>query len=265
MTRGSFTMRRCILPRCQAIEACSSDTFPRHWHDTYGIGLILQGAQRSWSGRGKVEAGRGHVITCNPGEVHDGVPIGGARSWRMLHFSPALVATIVEDIREGRSAEFEFSDPVIDGRGFATAFATLYEAMTSQCADAEPARERLIELIAALLRDKSHAPISTLPALSQAKTRIDDDPTTPVTLADLASAAGLTRFQVLRGFAKLTGMTPHAYLVQRRLDIARGLIARGASLADAAVASGFSDQSHLSRAFTRRYGVTPGAFAAAMR
>ena len=60
-----------------------------------------------------VEAGPGNIITCNPGEVHDGMPIGGAREWTMLYLAPAVVATIVADIREGARADFEFTDPVV--------------------------------------------------------------------------------------------------------------------------------------------------------
>ena len=85
----------------------------------------------------------------------------------------------------------------------------------------------------------------------------------PVTLADLARTSGLSRFQVLRGFVKATGFTPHAYLMQRRIDLARRLIASGSRLADAAAASGFADQSHMTRLFVRKYGVSPGAYAAA--
>lgn len=258
-------MRRCVVPRCQAIEARSADTFPRHWHDTYGIGLILQGAQRSWSGRGKVAAGRGDVITCNPGEVHDGVPIGGARTWRMLHFPPALVTMIVADIRDGGSAAFEFADPVIGRADFARSVSALYDAMTVPNSNIEQVNERLIGLIAALVRDKPTSGAAAPRALYRAKARIDDDPTTSVTLTDLAAGANLSRFQTLRGFAKLTGLTPHAYQLQRRLDVARNVIALGTPLAAAAAVAGFSDQSHLTRAFTRRYGVTPGAFAAAVR
>jgi AraC-like DNA-binding protein len=49
----------------------------------------------------------------------------------------------------------------------------------------------------------------------------------PLTLSDLARSCGLSRFQVLRGFARSTGLTPHAYLVQRRIQLARRLIAGG--------------------------------------
>ena len=71
--------------------------------------------------------------------------------------------------------------------------------------------------------------------------------------------------QIVRGFATFTGLTPHAYIVQRRLDAARAMIAAGATLTDAAAACGFADQSHFNRTFIGRYGVTLGTYAKAMR
>ena len=58
-------------------------------------------------------------------------------------------------------------------------------------------------------------------------------------------------------------MTPHAYMIQRRIIAARHLIARGMSLADAAAASGFADQSHMTRIFVRTYGISPSMYARA--
>ncbi len=85
MTVSCFVARACLLAGTVAIEATSARAFGRHSHDTYGFGVIDGGAQRSSSGRGPVEAGAGDVITVNPGEVHDGAPIGcGPRTWRML-------------------------------------------------------------------------------------------------------------------------------------------------------------------------------------
>ena len=77
--------------------------------------------------------------------------------------------------------------------------------------------------------------------------------------------SGLSRFQLLRGFAHEMGLPPHAYRMQRRVVLARQLIARGAALADAAASAGFADQSHMTRAFVRLLGVTPASYAAAMR
>jgi AraC-like DNA-binding protein len=265
MDRGSFAMRPCAFQDVQAVEARSRHAFPRHTHDSYGIGSIVWGAQRSWSGRGMVEAERGNIITCNPGEVHDGVPIGDAREWKMLYLAPPLVRAVVADIREGAAADFEFVNPVIEHQAQVQAFESTYDALTGRCADAGRAQERLIVLLAALLRDKPPSSARVPRGLARAKARIDDDPAAPITLAELAREAGLSRFQVVRGFAKVSGFTPHAYIVQRRLDAARAMIAAGTTLSNAAVGCGFADQSHFNRTFIGRYGVTPGSYAQAVR
>jgi AraC-like DNA-binding protein len=126
--------------------------------------------------------------------------------------------------------------------------------------------ECLLRLLAGLA--PGQGAISKRPAVSGAiarsKALMDDDPAAAVTLADLAGESGMSRFQLLRGFAGATGLTPHAYLVQRRIHLARRLIATGIPLAEAAIASGFADQSHMTRIFTRNHGISPGAYALAM-
>src|SRR3546814_8508426 len=81
----------------------------------------------------------------------------------------------------------------------------------------------------------------------------------------MAALAGFSRCQTLRAFADLTGLTPHAYTVQKRLDLARLWIRRETPLAEAAIEAGFGDQSHMHRAFVARYGYTPGQYARAHR
>ena len=109
-------MLRCATAGVQAVVAETRHVFPRHTHDQFGIGVIHQGAHRSLSGRGVVEARKGDVITVNPGEVHDGAPLGDhGRSWRILYFDPPIVAAAVGDMSEGKTEAFEFSDPVISG------------------------------------------------------------------------------------------------------------------------------------------------------
>lgn len=78
MKTSQFRMRRCAIEGVEAVEADTAHSFGRHTHDQFGIGVITRGAQRSASGRGPVEAGPGDMITVNPGEVHDGHPIGDA-------------------------------------------------------------------------------------------------------------------------------------------------------------------------------------------
>ncbi|HYA72716.1 MAG TPA: AraC family ligand binding domain-containing protein, partial [Roseiarcus sp.] len=80
-------------PEISAFTFESDRDFPRHRHGQYGVGVILSGGHRSWSGVGAVEAVAGDVITVNPEETHDGAPLGGApRRWRMVYFDPAYLS-----------------------------------------------------------------------------------------------------------------------------------------------------------------------------
>lgn len=263
--RGTFSTPPSALAGVDAVVAESRHCFPRHMHDQYGIGLIDRGSQRSASGRGPVEAGAGDVITVNPGEMHDGSPIGDdGRAWRMLYFDPAFIAAAMRDVREGAGGTFEITAPVVRDRRFAARFAGLFQALTANATDAAAlaCEEGLLMLLSRL--HGVAAPKAGIPrAIEHARDFIDSDPVAPVALSDLAQITGLSRFQVVRGFARATGMTAHAYLMQRRLQLSRRHIAGGMALAEAALAGGFADQSHMTRLFVRSYGISPGNYAAA--
>jgi transcriptional regulator GlxA family with amidase domain len=87
---------------------------------------------------------------------------------------------------------------------------------------------------------------------------------TDLSIDELAACAGLSPFYFVRCFRKETGLPPHAYLTQLRLDHARCLLGHGKSPVEAALAAGFYDQSHLNKHFKRTYGLTPGQYAAAL-
>ena len=70
----------------------------------------------------------------------------------------------------------------------------------------------------------------------------------------------LSRFHFIHKFKKETGLTPHQYIAQNRMREAKKLLTSGSSIADAAVAAGFCDQSHLNRWFNRSIGVTPQTY-----
>lgn len=265
MKSSVFQVLKCTMPGVHAVEARSAHSFPRHTHDQFGIGLIRAGAQKSMSGRGPVEAGPGMVITVNPGEVHDGLPIGDAgRSWNMLYFDPGALQGVFEGL-DRRGGEFEFHDPVVDSGELAERFVRLYRAMTNGREHPLAAEETVLLLMDWLVPSTRTEAGQGVLEIGRARDRIDDAPAEQVSLSDLSDICGLSRFQFLRSFARMTGLTPHAYMLQRRVDLARRLIAGGTPLAEVAAESGFFDQSHMTRHFTRILGVTPGAYAAAMQ
>jgi AraC family transcriptional regulator len=81
------------------------------------------------------------------------------------------------------------------------------------------------------------------------------------TLAELADAASVSLFHFARGFRELVGETPHAYVLRRRLELARAVLAHGqAPIAEVGRRAGFQSTAHFVERFRREMGVTPGAF-----
>ncbi|AAK86672.1 AraC family transcriptional regulator [Agrobacterium tumefaciens] len=267
MGQAQFLMPKTVLPGVAAVVADSDRSFPRHMHDQFGIGLIARGAQKSLSGRGMVEAGAGHVITVNPGEVHDGIPLGeGGRAWRMLYLDIEIVRDAIADISEKDRGTFEFAYPV-DTRPLAKRFNAVFSAVTAKERPGETldSDETLLMFLADAMETAANPPVVAAPdTIKRAKSSIDDDPARPFRLADLAKEAGMSQFRFLRAFAKATGLTPHSYLLQRRVHLARHALADGTRPAEAAVIAGFVDQSHLNRFFVRQFGVTPAVYRAAL-
>jgi AraC family transcriptional regulator len=82
-----------------------------------------------------------------------------------------------------------------------------------------------------------------------------------IPITELADACGLSAGALVRGFKKSTGVSPHQWLLYRRIDLAIELMSDpDSSLAQIAFSTGFSDQSHFSRVFAQKIGVAPGAW-----
>lgn len=274
---------------CTHIE--SSRHYGKHSHAVYGLGLLDHGAQSSASGRGLVDAYAGDLIATNPGEIHDGHPLGGApRRWRMVYLEPALLHGLGEgDVGMAAPADIALARPVIQDAALARALNTLWARIghwqalqprargaavpqqpgTGFAAEQLACEEALAHAAALLLRRHASAPLApestadAAAALRQVRDWLADAPLQPPSLAQMAAFAGLSRYQLLRRFAQAYGLPPHAWLLQQRTERSRRLIAQGATLADAAAASGFADQSHMTRLFARQFGFTPGAWQAA--
>ncbi len=255
-------LRRTRLPDVFSVEVRSRRAYPRHTHDEFGIGVILDGAQDSASGRGPVRAGAGQIITVNPNEVHDGIPLdAAARHWRMLYFKPQVLASTFAglDLPEGS----ELAHPVLDHPAARHAFLSLHHAITEHDGSDLAIEGLLLETLSHLTESDAARIAAAPAAIAPAQRLIDADPASSHSLEALARHASLSRFHFLRSFRAATGLPPHAYQLQRRLQLARRLILEGTPIAETALAAGFSDQAHLSRHFLRVYGYTCGNIAKA--
>lgn len=248
----------------------SARHYGRHTHATYGFGLLEQGAQRSASGRGRVDAHAGDLITTNPGEVHDGQPLDGpSRRWRMVYVD----ADVFSSIHGEPAGSVEFTRPVIQDGALRNALQRLLDRLERwhlgrrmNGAATLAFEESLVETCTLLLqRHATASPLRESDAdVALVRERLADDLLEVPSLGELAAMTGLSKYQLLRRFEKTYGLPPHAWLLQQRIERARGLIRAGASLSSAAASVGFSDQSHMTRLFTRQFGFTPGAWRRAM-
>lgn len=93
--------------------------------------------------------------------------------------------------------------------------------------------------------------------LVRARDLVHDAFDEPLTLDELARAAGISRFHFLRAFTDVFGATPHAYLTQVRLEEAKRALARGASATEACYSVGFSSLGSFSTLFSRNVGSSP--------
>lgn len=113
----------------------------------------------------------------------------------------------------------------------------------------------------------SHPSLGRIPARSVARVvdyiegSIDQD----LRLGQLASVAAMSVYHFARRFRETVGVSPHAYVLSRRLDRARGMLRqREITLAQIAAACGFSSQAHLTTTFLNAFGATPGKYRRAL-
>lgn len=255
-----FDRMECLSARFR------SHIYTPHTHDTYVIGVIVGGVER-YRYRGTEHlAPAGSVLALDPGELHDGRPAEDGYAYRMFYPSPTLFEGALADALERRGPLPHFREAMLPDRQLYEALRTLHSGLDQ--GGAEPLRaetDLLRALVAASVRhgnlNSRLRPVGREPlAVRRARDYLDAHLDTPVELADLAGAVGLSRFHLLRVFRAAVGTTPHTYLTDRRVARAKELLDGTLPLAEVAASCGFADQSHLNRVFKARVGVSPGQY-----
>jgi AraC-like DNA-binding protein len=263
------------VPRYRGLD-CLRATFrrhayARHSHDTYAIAAVLAGCETFFHRGEQRYAPAGSIAVVCPDEIHDGEPYGGGFEYRTFYPSPELMQEIAEDVA-GRplSRPPWFPHSVIHDPELTLAHAQLHACLSQDGRWTSEMEQdtRLVDFLSRLIA--RWADLDALPALRygskgilRVRDYLDAHMGEEADLADLATMAGLSRSHFIRAFAKETGLTPHAYLLDRRFRAAARLLGQGEAPGDVAAACGFFDQSHLNRIFKARMGVTPGAYRSA--
>jgi AraC-like DNA-binding protein/quercetin dioxygenase-like cupin family protein len=231
--------------------------YDMHRHDTYAIGHTLAGVQ-SFQYRGAVRNSLpGGTVVLHPDEKHDGqAGAEGGFRYRLIYVQPAAI----QEVLGGRAL------PFIDGG--LSADARLYQAAgrflrpVEERTDAFEYEDALFDLAHAL--DSAGGggaaagqKAADYRAASLARAWLDEAPEDGVSMVALERVTGRNRWSLSRDFRLLFGTSPYRYVTMRRLDAVKRMLRDGQTLADAAAAAGFADQSHMTRHFSQAFGVSP--------
>ena len=243
--------------------------YPPHRHDGYVIAVTEQGGSVIKS-RGVVEnADESALFVFNPDETHSGW-MGASPHWRYrsLYIEQEAIDAIAHGL--GLASTPYFMTNRFTDRDLIRGFIALHYALEGGC-DALRERELLIASFAALFQRHGSGGCRPEPAprdrgrLAAVRAQIHVGIGRDLQLEALSESVSMTQYQLIRLFRRTLGLTPHAYVIQARLDAARRYLATGMQIGGAAVAAGFYDQSALNRYFKRSYGITPAQYARAAR
>jgi len=231
--------------------------FEPHTHEAFGLGAIESGVERFRYRGADHLAPPGSLVTMNPDELHTGrAETEGGWRYRMAYIDPDVAARVTGETgwwfgaAVGRDAA---------GAQRVTALLdTLWHASEPLAFDSA--------LFALLGEFRRHAGVPR-PAAAEGAPRfapvidyLHANLSRRLTLDELAAVAGLSPFHFLRSFQAHHHATPQQMLMALRLYEAKRLLAAGVAPAQVALAAGLTDQAHLTRAFSRRYGVTPSRY-----
>lgn len=242
--------------------------FAPHVHEGFVFTVIEHGAQRFRHRGSEHLAPVGSMVLINPDELHTGSKAHG-EGWRYRGFYPdnAQVIGVLAELGLASGGLPSFSASVLHDPQLHQVFAALHgllEAGASALQQQTAWRESILLLF------QRHGRIAAPPlpglepqAVKLAKELLVSQLAEPPSLQQLAAAVHLSPFHFARVFRRATGLPPHAWLQQRRLEQARALLKNGCTPLAVAMQLGFADQSHLTRQFKQVYGVGPGAYSSA--
>ena len=244
-----------------------SASYDKHAHETFSIGAITAGASNFVVAGTQYHVQAGKLVIINPGQVHICKPVNDLPwSFCMLYVDATWLTALQAELGQLKKPEFHaytsaVSDDVFLYEGLLDLYQTLLDAETELLNK----QGCVIQYFSELHKHLQSAPAELHMENARLKLAADfihEHCTQDLSLDDISAYAGLSASYLFRAFRKQYDMTPHAYLINRRVQYAQEKLRQGASIADAALEAGFADQAHFQRVFKRLLAATPGQYQA---
>ncbi|MDO4301017.1 MAG: AraC family transcriptional regulator [Clostridia bacterium] len=249
------------------IEAYSFEgviqAFPNHFHNHYVIGLIEEGERFLYCKNREYIVGKDCILLFNPNDNHSCTQNdGGTLYYKGLNIPENKMLNLTEEITGKRQLNV-FSENVIYNSAIKHYILSLHKMIMKESKEFEK-EEILLFLISSLIEQYGQ-PFDN--NISECRREIDlacsfmerhfDE---HISLKQLCQCSNLSKSTLLRAFTKSKGVTPYRYLQTIRINKAKVLLEKGISPADAALLTGFSDQSHFTNFFNMFIGISPAAY-----
>jgi AraC-like DNA-binding protein len=246
-------------------HASGVECFEGHWrrqrtrphaHPEYQLTWTLAGTGRMTYRSGSARIPVGCMALFHPAEPHVIENDQRARPWsfRVLHLPDRLLRGVLTPLLQPA--------PFVAVPGLTRAFEAVWQDAVED-KELRGSVKKLARLLAAmpgLEPDRNASAQVVRQCLAHLASVLDR----PVAISELSELAHCSGERLRRAFVAATGLPPHAWHLQRRVQQAKHLLAGGSSPAEVAGACGFSDQAHLTRHFTKLVGVSPARYAGAL-
>lgn len=247
-------------------ESPSNANFVLHSHEHYEIYMFIEGDSKY------IVEGNTYNL-----EPHDVIIIKKHEMHRAYHNTPTqyrrcVLSVYPEFFIENKCEEYEnifidfsskrgnkISADVVHSSGIYDTFLRMIKYSSVQSPKAEhAAKATIVELLYLICTVKDFSNADKInPSLKNVISYINANYTENFNLDELAQKFFISKYHICRSFKKITGLTVHEYITEKRLLKAKELKSDGMNLTDAAVASGFNDYSSFYRAYTKKYGISP--------
>ena len=262
---GSSFWRDAALPFIESRSVIDGRRvcYARHSHETFSIGLIDSGASTYVNADHQCRIEAGTLVLMNPGDVHACNPIQNQPwAYRMLYVDAGWLSQLQDHLGMGGAGFRCFAPILTHDPLLQIGFRRFHAVLTDNSVELLQKEGAAVSFFSELherLGLSVAAPVSDR-KLQRAAEFIADNYRRSLKLDEISHMAGVSPSSLIRAFKKHFGMTPHAYLTNRRVQFARAELRRGQPIADAALAAGFADQAHLQRAFKQLLAATPGHY-----
>lgn len=237
--------------------------FPNHFHDHYVIGFV-EGGERCLSCKNQeYRIEHGNIILFNPGDNHACAQSdSGTFDYRGLNIPKSVMTDLAEEVTGKRELP-GFSQNVICDEEIACYLRLLHDMVMNGVSELGK-EECLLFLISALIQVCGRPFEQCVPEcrreIDKACEFIRCHYHERIYLEQICRYVGLSKSTLLRAFTKSVGITPYRYLETIRINEAKALLGQGIPPVEAAMRTGFSDQSHFTNYFNSFIGLAPGVY-----